>query len=360
MFVDRSPIIKRKKILSRTIPFIIIGLVVFVLYLLFFVNIDEMISIIGRTNFPVYLLATIATILEMLFFALAWQFFLKPLSTNLSFKKIFAYSWVGNFVDLLVPAESISGEISRIFFVARDGVNPGKAAASVITQRILGLLIVACTLTLGAFEMLEMQIPLPSIVQTLIYLVISATAIFLFLIILICIKENWAHKIVEKIIDFARWVTRGRLRIDEWKERADKAVDAFYESLRIFRVSPQKFILPVTFSIFSWFFAILVYYLVFAAIGYVVNWIVIIVGYSIIIGLKSIPVGIPGEVGVTEIAMTVIFGAFGVPLYISAATTVLIRLITVWFRLIIGFLVFQWVGVKAMFENKTMLFRKIE
>jgi len=358
MFVDRSLIIKRKKILSRTIPFIIVGLAVFVLYLLFFVNIDEMIGIIGRTNFSVYLLAIIATILEMVFFALAWQFFLKPLSANLSFKKIFAYSWVGNFIDLLIPAESISGEISRIFFATRDGVNPGKAAASVITQRILGLLIVACTLILGAFRMFEMQIHFPSIVQTLIYLVMSTTAIFLFLIILIFIKKNWAHMIVKKIIDFVKWVSRGRLGIREWKERADKAVDAFYESLRIFRVSPHKFVPPVVFSVFSWFFAILVYYLVFAAIGYVVNWIVIIVGYSIIIGLKSVPVGIPAEVGVTEIAMTVVFGAFGVPLYISAATVVLIRFATVWFRLIIGFVAFQWVGIKTIIEDKNMFFHK--
>lgn len=352
--VDQSLIIKRKNILTRTIPFIIVGLVVFVLYLLFFVNIGEMLSIIGRTNLTVYLFATFATILDMVFFALAWQFFLRPLSANVSFRKIFSYCWISSFIDLIVPAESVSGEISRIFFVTRDGVNAGKVVASVVTQRILGLLIVACTLAVGAFQMLNMQIPFPSIVQSLIYLVVSATVIFLFLMLLICIKENWTRVAVEKIIGFIRWATRGRWRVDGWKERASKAIDTFYESLRVLRANPDKLILPVIFSIYSWFFAIFVYYLVFAAIGYVLDWIVIIVGYSIIVTLKSIPVGVPAEVGVTEIAMTVIFGAFNVPLYISAAAVVLIRIITVWFRLILGFVAFQWVGVKTIIEDKNV------
>jgi uncharacterized protein (TIRG00374 family) len=357
MFVGDS-IIQRKTILTRTIPFVIIGLVAFIVYLLFFVNVNEMISILGRTDLGVFLLATAATVLELVFFGLTWQFFLRPLAANVPFKKILIYTWFSNFIDLIIPAESVSGEISRVVCVMRDGVDSGKAAASVVTQRILGICIVAGTLAIGAFSMIAMQIPLPSMVQSLTYFIISFAAFFLLLAMLIFAKEKWAHKIAEKVVGFAGWISRGRLKTKELKEKASRVVGVFYESLRVFRANPSRFIPPLTLAIATWFFAILGYYLAFAAVGYSMDWIVVIVGYSLVVGIKAIPVGVPAEIGVTEIALTVIFGAFGVPLYISAAAVVLIRIMTVWFRLIIGFITFQFVGIKTMIEVESMFFNK--
>jgi len=354
----KGSIVQRKTILTRTIPFIIIGLAAFIVYLLFFVDVNEMLSILGRTNFLVFLIAITATILEIVFFALTWQFFLKPLSANVPFKNIFIYTWFSNFIDLIIPAESISGEISRAVCVMRHGVDGGKAAASVVTQRILGMCIVAGTLVMGAFSMIAMQIPLPTIVQTLTYLIISVTVFLLFLVMLIFTREKWAHTIAEKVVGCAGWFSRGRLKTNELKEKARRVVSVFYESLRVFRAKPRSFVPPLAFAIATWFFAILGYYLAFAAVGYTMNWIVVIVGYSLVIGVKAIPLGIPAEIGIIEIALTVIFGAFGVPLYISAAAVVLIRIMTVWFRLVIGFITFQLVGFQIMADVENMFFNK--
>jgi uncharacterized protein (TIRG00374 family) len=357
MFVKDSHV-QRRFILTRTIPFITVGLVAFILYLVFFVDVNEMLRILGQTNLLVFLIATTATILEMVFFALTWQFFLKPLSAHVPFKNIFIYTWFSNFIDLMIPAESVSGEISRVVCVMRDNVDSGKAAASVITHRILGMCIVAGTLAIGTFSMIAMQIPLPPIVQSLTYLILSVTAFLLFLALLIFAREKWAHKIVEKVIGGAGWISRGRLKTQELKEKARRVVSVFYESLRVFRANPRSFVLPLTFAVATWFFAILGYYLAFAAVGYTMDWLVVIVGYSLVIGIKAIPVGVPSEVGVTEIALTVVFGAFGVPLYISAAAVVLIRIMTVWFRLIIGFVTFQLVGFQTIAEVEKMFFNK--
>lgn len=351
-------IINKKFILTRTIPFAVIGLIGFVVYLVFFVDVNTIITTLGQTNILFCLLAVAATVLEMVFFALTWQFFLKPLSAEVPFKKIFAYSWLSNFVDLIIPAESVTGEISRVVCVVKDGVNTGKAAASVVSQRILGICIVAGTLAIGAFLMLQMQIPLPQMVQSLTYLIIVVTTFVLFLTMLIFTKEKWAHSVAGKIIGCAGWLSRGRLKTSELKSKASRAVEVFYDSLRTFRANPSRFIPPLFFALVSWFFAILVYYLVFAALGYNINWVIVIVGYSIMVGIKSIPIGIPAEIGITEIAMTAIFGGLGVPLGTSAAAVVLIRIITVWFRLGIGFITFQFVGISTIVELEKMFFTK--
>jgi uncharacterized protein (TIRG00374 family) len=351
-------IINKKFILTRTIPFAVIGLVAFILYLLFFVDVNAIVNTLGQTNLLICLLAIVATVLEMVFFALTWQFFLKPLAAEVPFKRIFAYTWLSNFVDLIIPAESVTGEISRVVCVMKDGVKTGKAAASVVSHRILGLIIVAGTLVIGAFLMLQMQIPLPQLVQSLTYLIISVTTLVLFLAMLIFTKERWAYSVAGKIIGCAGWISRGRLKTNELKSKAKRAVEVFYESLRTFRSNPIGFVPPLFFAIVSWGFAILVYYLVFAALGYNIDLVIVIVGYSIMVGIKAIPLGIPAEIGITEIAMTAIFGALGVPLGVGAAAVVLIRIITVWFRLAIGFITFQFVGIKTIVELEKMFFKK--
>jgi len=355
---------KRKTLLYRTVPFLLIGLLAFVLYLVFFVNIDEMMATMKQTNVPIYLISVVATVAEVGLFSSAWHYFLKPLSATLPFKKAFMYVWASSFIDLLIPAESVSGEVSRIYFITHDGVDTGKAVASVVTQRILGTFLIVGTLAIGALYLLIFQIPIsnPSLIQNLIFFVVGAAAIFLCLISVVCFKENWTQNLIDKIIVFVERITRGRWSLNAWRDKVRKDTGVFYDSLRSFGANPEKLILPVVFSILSWFFSILVYYLVFAAIGYVLNWAILIVVYSLVIALKSIPVGIPWEFGVTEIAMTTLFAAFlGLEwLPISAAATILIRIVTDLFRFVVGFGAFQWIGIKTLTESETLVEQKNE
>jgi len=352
--------LKRKSLLIKTVPFILLGLLAFALYLIFFVNIGEMVAKIRQTSLSIYLISIVATVVEMVFFAFAWQFFLIPLSAKISFKKAFMYSWVSNFIDLLIPAESISGEIVRVYLITRDGVDTGKAAASAVTQRIFSMVIVIGALTTGALYFSIFQIPFPSLIQSLIFLALVVGVFFLSIILILCFKENWTQKLIDKLIVLVERISRKRWNLDAWRDRARKGTRAFYESLRAFSANPRKLILPVGLSILSWFFGVLVYYLVFAAMGYILDWIILIIVYSLVVALKSVPIGVPAEVGMAEIAMTVLFGAFSVPSPISAAATILIRIVTVWFRFIIGFGAVQWVGVKVLLGNATPIGQKDE
>ncbi len=49
--------------------------------------------------------------------------------------------------------------------------------------------------------------------------------------------------------------------------------------------------------------------------------------------------------------MTTLYSLFGVPIGVSAAATVLIRVLTVWLRLLIGFVAVQWIGIKALMDS---------
>ena len=353
-----EPVINRWMILTKTIPLAVAGFVVFLVYLLFFINVDEMIQILRYTNVPVFLFAGVASVLEIVFFALTWQYLLKYLAAKVSFRKIFTYTYISNFIDLMIPAESVSGELTRILLVTSDGVKTGKAAASVIIQRILGLCIVGGTIVVGMTLMLQMQIAITGVVQTLVFLIIAVTTIFLIIVLFIFTKERWVIKIVDKISAFASWISQGRVNTNSLKEKTDEAIKVFYQSLQTFRTNPSRIVPPIGLTLISWFFAILINYLAFATIGYKINWIVVVVGCALIVWLKTIPVGIPAEIGVTEIVMATVFGAFGVPISISAASIVLTQIITLLFKLCIGFVAFQSVGSKIMMGAEKQLLNK--
>jgi uncharacterized membrane protein YbhN (UPF0104 family) len=94
-------------------------------------------------------------------------------------------------------------------------------------------------------------------------------------------------------------------------------------------------------------------YLVFLALGFnalefQVLWGIILVTQSIVSAIKSIPVGVPFEVGLPEITMTTLYNVLGVPFGISATATILTRILTVWLRFFIGFAVQQWLEIKAI------------
>ncbi len=89
-------------------------------------------------------------------------------------------------------------------------------------------------------------------------------------------------------------------------------------------------------------------FIVYISLGHPVSFVPITIVYSITCTIQNIPMGVPGEVGFVEVVMTNLYGLLGVPYDISAAATVLIRFLTVWFKLLIGFVLVQRIGIKTL------------
>ena len=128
--------------LKRTVPFLLAGILVFVAYIYFFVGINELVAIIRGVNLLYYGIAVAVLVLTMLVNAMTWQYFLRPLAVKVPLRKTFLFTWIGVFVDLLVPAESISGDASKVYLMTKEsGENAGKVVASIVSHRILAMVI---------------------------------------------------------------------------------------------------------------------------------------------------------------------------------------------------------------------------
>ena len=340
---------ERHLTVKRTVPFLVFGLLLFLAYLYFFVDISEMAAVIQRVDFLFYSLAVVALFLNMLAASLTWQTFLSSLSIKVPFLKTFLFTWIGVFVDLLIPAESISGDASKAYLMTKDsGENSGKVVASVVSHRILSVVINLLSLLLSALLLVFWRYRLPSSLSNWILLLGIGTTVSLSFLLLLLAKKHLAQKAIDLVLRFFVFLSRGRWKLTRLRSKAKQALDIFDQSIRTLVKTPRSLVRPVFFALLAWFFNVSLSFFVFVSLDQPINFVFIIVVYSISSTIQNVPLGVPGEVGLVEIVMTSLYALLGIPLGISAAATVLIRLLRVWLRLLVGFLVTNWIGFKVL------------
>jgi len=343
------------RLTRKTILLPIIGIIAFLLYVLVFeVDITVIIATAQKADPLLYSAAILVGFAEIFFFAISWRTILSSLKVKISVIRAFLYTWYGIFLDIVIPAESITGELCRIYLVNREqSGTSGKCTASLVTQRIIGMGINVVMLILGMaflFNTVNMSAELFAIILFF----TAGITVIMAILLLISWKENWSQKIINGLVRIGNYITRGRwkARIEKAKCEALSAAKSFHDSMKEFGRNPKKLIMPTFLLTLNWISSIAVPYLVFLSLGWEVPWTVILITSSIVIAVKSIPVGIPFEVGLPEIAMSTLYVGFGVPNDIAVTSTILTRLITLWFRAAIGFTAQQWIELKTFFTPK--------
>ena len=338
----------------KTLLLPIIGLAVFFVYIYVFnVDIQQIIAEVGRINMQYYIIAAIISILDVFFFTLAWHSLLKFLRVKFSILRSFALVWVGIFIDTLIPAESVSGELARIYYVNKeqDGT-AGQATASVVAQRLIGMGINIATLLVGAIVLLVQSL-LFGMMLGLILFLITAICLFFVLTLFLSFREKWTFRMLDSLIRFAGWISRGRWKLTKFREEVVEIHKAFHVAIKEYIHAPKTMLIATSCSVVAWLLSILIFYFTFLAVGYTqISWVSIVVVTSIFVAVKSIPIGIPFEVGFPEITLTTLLVIFGVPGILSATVTILTRLLTLWLRFLIGFICQQWLGLSGIITRE--------
>lgn len=334
----------------KTIILPLIGIAAFIAYLyLFQVDIPEIIATIQHADPLPYFIAAFMIFVDVFLYAMAWRSLLSFLSVKLSIIKSYLYVWYGTFMDIIIPAESVSGEISRIYLIVREKGNDvsGKVVASLVAHRLISMGMGVASLLIGIF-MLIAEAPLDSFVFNLSIFLIAITLLFTVLLILLCIKENWTLKIIDWVIGIVERISRGKWKPMKIRENAVKLAEMFHSSIKAYGNAPKVVLAAINLSAFSWIAYLVLCQLVFLALNIQVSWGIILVTQSIVAAIKAIPVGIPFEVGLPEITMTSLYVALGVPFSISATATILTRVLAVWLKFFAGFIAQQWIEIKTM------------
>lgn len=344
----------KPKITKKTVILPIVGILAFFLYIYFF-NVDLLgiISTAQHAQPLPYIAAILMSFIEILFYALSWRKLLTGLKVQLSLLKAYIFVWYAMFLDILIPAESLSGEISRVYLVNREqSGTSGRTVASLVTFRLLSMVMNTVFLLLGAALLFGVT-QIDPLVFNIIQFLVVGTAILFVVFIIVSRKEAWSIRIINGAIRAGEFISRGKWKLEKIRNDAINAAKVFHSSMKDVTENPKKLVMPTVYLILNWAVSMTIPYLVFLSLGYEVSWGVIFVTTAIVVAIKSIPVGIPFEVGLPEITMTAVYQGLGVPAGIAATSTILSRIITLWLRFIVGFVAYQWTELRAVSPKVT-------
>lgn len=337
----------RPKLSWKTAVFPLLGLFGFFIYIyLFHVDIIGILSTAKSADPTIYIIAIIFGMLDVLFFTFSWRVLTNHLSIKIPIFRAYLYVWYGIYVDTIVPAQSISGEVTRTYLCTRDKCGPfGKVVASLYTHRILGMALNVVALIAGIVLLTFGGNVNPLVFNAIILVAIAIIAIMSLMIIL-GFKQQWTIRVINFAANLAHKITFGKFKVEKLKEEAVEISEHFHEAMKEFRNSPKAIGGSVFYLIISWFFSLSVPYLVFMSLGHTVSLSIIIVTSAIFLAVKAIPIGIPFEVGLPEAVMTTLYISMGIYGPLAATATILTRIITLWFRFFIGLVSQQYLELK--------------
>ncbi len=341
---------------AKLAAFIVAGALIFILYLYFFVGFGGILEVFRSVNpyeYSIYYsLTIIAIVLSMIFYSMSWNEFMKGLSIKMNLKKAFLYCWLGNFVDLILPFEAISGEITRVYLVHRETRDPsGKIIASVVGHRIITTLItLVCLFFSSTFLIIEGEYEkIGAGVLYLLSIVILGSLFLIAALLYLSLKKDAAEKLIDFLAKAAGFLTRGRLNPPEIKEKMHQHLLHFHRGIESFGKNRVLLVKAAAYSFLAWFFHLIIYFLVFYALGFsgiAAKIYETIVVYSISVAIQTIPIALP--LGIVEIVMTSLYTFFKIPVALSGTATLLIRVVTFWLQILVGYAIAQWMGVKNL------------
>ncbi len=342
----------KPKLTWKTLVFPLLGLVGFFLYIYLF-NVDILgILQTAKTADPlIYAVATAFGLLDVFFFTISWRVLTNYLKIKISIVRAYLYVWYGIYVDTIVPAQSISGEVTRTYLCTRDKCGPfGKVVASLFTHRLLGMVLNVVALVVGII-LLTRGGNVNPLVFNAIVIVGAAIVGIIGLMLVLSFKQRWTLRVVDFGTHFVHKITFGRVNLTKMTGQAVEVTSHFHDSIKEFIHNPKAVAGSLSYLVVSWFFSLSIPYLVFYSLGYPVTWSIIIVTSAIFLAVKAIPIGVPFEVGLPEAVMTTLYISMGVYGPIAATATILVRIITLWFRFFIGFAAQQYLELKPAVSN---------
>ncbi len=332
----------------------IVGLVVFVVYLYFFIGKDEIFNVIESINLTQYAiyysLAILAVLFSVFCWSAAWKNILKKLSVNVSYRQAYFYYWVGNFADLTIPCGTVCGEVTRLYLVQKQTKNDyGLLATSAVTNRIVAYTIVTAGLCIGSGLVLT-RTGVPPIISNLFTLMLVGVVAYLAVLLFLAFYSPSAD-IFTKIYSKLMGVLRPTKNTTENLQKTKQSLANFYAGFKIFRTEPKSLVKPLLFHSLAYLSGLSIYVFVFYALGISgVSPGFYIVVFFIATAFQDAAASF--SVGTLDILLATIFLLYGIGDGTSGVAAVIVRSVAFWLPLFISFACVQIIGMRNLFVPK--------
>lgn len=327
-----------------------LGLAVFLLYLYYYVTPTQFIDEVRKANIYYYSSSFVAFFMAALLSAVTWHSLLGSLKVKSSLRRVLLLTWAGYFLDATLPEPGWSGDISKAYMLSKkDNEDAGKTVASVVGQKIIGMAVTILILVIG-FGLLAVNVTLPSEVIVFFGLVM-AISVASFIVVYFMSTSARATKAMLNglLIPILSFFLRSRFNEAQFRADSEKFLNIFHNGIATLSADKKALLRPVFFYAVSVAFDVSVVFFVFASLGYPIPVDRVLIVYALTGTLASIGISF---VGLTEIIMTTAYQVLSIPLAVSFSVTLLTRIVTLWFKLIAGYVTFQWASLGIMLGKR--------
>jgi uncharacterized protein (TIRG00374 family) len=306
-------------------------------------------AVIRKTNLFYYTSAFVVFLVSALFSAFAWQSLMKNLAIRIKIRRVLLFVWAGMFFDVTVPDPGWSGDLSKAYLLAKSsGEDAGKVVASVVSQKVIGMALSLVGLVIGLL-LLASNYTLPLDVLIFIAIVLFLTVFSLFLVSYLSAKPKVTKRMLDWLIRVASAVGRGRWDSSDFRRRSEETLERFHEGMNTLKDNPKALAKPIAFSFLVWWLDIFIVFLVFTCLGYPAPIDKLLIVYALTGSLQSVGISF---LGFTEIVMSGSYTVLGIPPALSLSATLLTRVVTLWFKLAISYVAFQWAGIRMLLNQE--------
>ena len=319
--------------------------ILILLVMLYFVGIDDVINSLKYADLGIIALAVLAQVINFYLYTLRWKVLNDIADIDSSITKLLPMVLVGLAVNNITPSGRGGGEPVRAYILSREeGYPMEETFAAVVADRALDTFpfVFLAVITIIAMTFF-FDFPI-WLIAVMVLAVIGIVAILIALIYM-SINPNFGKKVDGWIIGLVRrFYKKNTLELEE---KIHNAIKGFQDTMNlvIHNKKVMYYALPLSFLI--WIFEIVRVYLVFLAFGANVD--VIVIGEVFIVAclVGMIPL-LPGGIGAIDGIMILFYSAAGITASISAAATVVERLISFWMVTIIGLVILPYYGSSVL------------
>ena len=317
---------------KKVFVFLFFGLAIMIA-MLYFIGIDEVIRALELSNLLFVLLAIVLQIFTYFLYTWRWSIINKTADMNLGIRKLIPMVLVSLAVNNITPSGRGGGEPVRAYLLAKEGHYKFEDTfATVIADRALDtfpFVILAILTIIGIIISFSLDITLIAFLVICVGAITAAVILLLY----VCINEAFGVKLTSWIIRIVRKFYKNFN--EDTEKRIVDAVIAFQARMNALLREKDILYYALPLSFIIWIFEILRVYVVFLAFGANVSPVLIGEVFILASFVGMIPL-LPGGLGAVDGIMILFYASAGITASISAAATVVERLISFWMTTFIG------------------------
>lgn len=318
---------------KRSLAFTLIGVVFFLVYLAW-ANPFAAFAEVGRFNIGVYALAVLIDQIGLLFFAASWYLILRAMRVNLTFWGATQLSFTSLFIGWLVPLPLMTEMVRAYLVKDRSGSNLGKALSSVLVHR--SYYNIAFGMIIGGTAIVTIasgrEIPInPWVSWFLITFAVLSVAVFSLML-----NTRVLSYIYMKSPSWVRRKVFDRFHDPESVEEGfQPVIEDIGEAVDSLRKNMGISLIAFGMLLFHWSAGAITAYLSAEALGVHVDVPTVVFAFAVVEFLQQLNFFIPSGIGLLDAGLAGAFVLAGVPLSTAAAISLLTRLATYWFEVIV-------------------------